>query len=276
MSNASTSIDWQGHRGARGLLPENTIPAFIKALAFPKVKTLELDVVISKDKQVIVSHEPWMSHHICSKPDGSPVTAEEAEQLLIYHMDYEEIKKYDCGSRGNHRFPEQQAISIHKPSLMDMVSQVELYCKQHNKTAPFYNIELKSQPEYYGIRVPQPAEFVRLVLDELDLLNIKDRVNLQSFDLNILKAIKQQEPGISLALLIENTDTPERNLERLGFVPNIYSPYFMLINEDVVEYVHGRGMKLIPWTINDTETMKRLVAIGVDGIITDYPNLIPE
>ena len=90
---SAAEFDWQGHRGCRGLLPENTIPAFLKALDFLAVSTLELDVAVSKDGKIIVSHEPWMSHHICTKPDGTPVTKEEAMTLKIMDMTYEEIKK---------------------------------------------------------------------------------------------------------------------------------------------------------------------------------------
>lgn len=276
MSSSARSIDWQGHRGARGLLPENTIPAFVKALEFPDVQTLELDVVVSKYTQVIVSHEPWFSEAICSHPDGRPVEEAEAKTLRIYEMTYEEIKQYDCGSRGNKRFPEQQKLRAFKPSLMDMVSNVELHCKQTNKAAPHYNIELKSDPEGYGTMVPQPAEFVRLVLDEIDLLNINERVNLQSFDLNILKEIKKQAPNQSIALLIENLKSVDQNIDDLGLQPEIYSPHWGLLNEKVIKHLHDKDIKVIPWTVNDPEVMKRLVQQGVDGIITDYPNLIPK
>ena len=110
------TIDWQGHRGARGLLPENTIPAFLKALEYP-VRTLELDVVVSKDQRIILSHEPWFSEHICSKPNGQAVSASEAPTLKIYEMDYATIQSYDCGQRGNERLPEQQPLAVAKPDL---------------------------------------------------------------------------------------------------------------------------------------------------------------
>ena len=268
-------FDWQGHRGARGLLPENTIPAFIKAIELG-VSTLELDVVVSKDEQVIVSHESWFSHQICSKPDGTPVTEEEAEKLLLYEMTYEEIKQYDCGQRGNPRFEDQQPMAVHKPSFMDMVSQVELYCQKNNKPQPFYNIEIKSQPDFYNKRIPQPAQFVQLVLDELDLLNVKSRVTLQSFDVNILNEIYKQDSTVVTAQLVENTEGVAENLSKLNFTPDKYSPYYMLLNEEVIKDLHNRGLLVVPWTVNDPEVMIKLREIGVDGIITDYPNLIPK
>jgi glycerophosphoryl diester phosphodiesterase len=268
-------IDWQGHRGARGILPENTIPSFIKALEYD-IKTLELDVVVSKDKQIIVSHEPWFSEHICTKPNGEPVTEAEAKSLNIYQLTYEEIKTYDCGMRGHVRFAEQQPMKVFKPSFMEMVSNVELHCKKNNRTLPHYNVEIKTEPEYYDVYTPAPEEFVRLMLKEISMLNIRDRVNLQSFDFNILREIKKQDPHISMAMLIENLNGVEANLDELGFTPPIYSPFYMLLNEEVIKEIHSKGMRIIPWTVNDPVEMKKLTDLGVDGIITDYPNRIPE
>lgn len=278
MSTPSTNktIDWQGHRGARGLLPENTIQAFIKALEFPAVTTLELDVVVSKDQQIIISHEPWFSAAICSHPDGRPVTEEEEKDLRIYDLTYEQIKAFDCGSRGNERFPDQQKQAAFKPSLMDMVSNVEAHCEKNQLKRPNYNIELKSHPDGYGSMIPPPDTFVTLLLDELDLLSLKSRVTLQSFDLNILREIQRQDSSYTTALLIENLKNVDQNLDELGYLPNIYSPHWGLLNDTIIQHLHDKGIRVIPWTVNDPQVMKRLVEQGVDGIITDYPNLIPS
>ena len=270
----SPNFDWQGHRGARGLMPENSIPGFIKALEFDGITTLELDVVISQDSQSILSHEPWFSEKICTKPDGSQIAEEEAKALLIYHMDYKDIKFWDCGSKGNERFPEQRSLKTYKPSLMDMVSHVELHCQKNNLPKPNYNIELKAYPDYYGKLTPHPPKFVQIVLDEIDLLNIKERVSLQSFDLNILKEIHKQDTTVATVFLVENTDGVASNLKTLGFTPTVYSPYYMLLNTAEVAIIKQNKMKLIPWTVNDKATMQKLINLGVDGIITDYPNLI--
>ncbi|MBK9338290.1 MAG: hypothetical protein IPM98_17765 [Lewinellaceae bacterium] len=97
-------FDWQGHRGARGLLPENTVPAFLRALEFPQVRTLELDVAVSKDKQLIVSHEPWFNPDICRLPGGAAISKSDSAKLLIYHLTAAEIRAFDCGSQGTHDF----------------------------------------------------------------------------------------------------------------------------------------------------------------------------
>ena len=133
-------FDWQGHRGARGLLPENTIPAFIKALELG-VTTLELDLAVSKDSQLIVSHDPWLNPDICQNADNTRLSKEEAENRLIWRMTVDEIKKYDCGSLGNPRFLTQQRMRVFKPTLAEMVEAVTAYCKENNRPLPYFNTD---------------------------------------------------------------------------------------------------------------------------------------
>ena len=271
-----STFDWQGHRGARGLAPENTIPAFLKALEFKDITTLELDVAVSKDKILIVSHEPWMSEAICSKPDGSPVAKAEAMGLKIMDLTYDEIKQYDCGSRGNPRFPQQAAMKTYKPSLSEVVLEVREECFIRKVEMPRFNIEIKTMPEGDGVFTPPVEEFAKMVIDEVNRLKIRDNVCIQSFDIRALQAVKKLDPGITLALLIENIDSPEKNIGRLGFKPDIYSPYFKLLKKKRIKELHEQGIRVIPWTVNTTKAMKKLIRKGVDGIITDYPNLISE
>lgn len=266
-------IEYQGHRGARGLYPENSITGLVKALDFP-IQTLELDVVVSQDSQLILSHEPWFSHIICQHPDGREITEPEAETLKIINFDYKDIKGFDCGSRGNPRYPEQKKHISYKPSFMDAVSNVELHCRKTKRTPPQYNVELKSQPTWYNIFTPAPKKFVELALQEISLLEIENQITLQSFDPAILNEVHRQAPNISTSFLVENMDGLEANLEKLTFTPTVYSPYFKLLNIGAINAMHKKGMKVIPWTINDPVIMKKLIEIGVDGIITDYPNLI--
>ena len=111
-------FDLQGHRGARGLRPENSIPAFIIALD-SGVTTVELDLAITKDKQIVVSHEPWMSSSICLQPDGSAISEKDQKSFNIYQMDYEEVRQFDCGSKGHDGFPDQVKLPTTKPLLRD-------------------------------------------------------------------------------------------------------------------------------------------------------------
>lgn len=272
-TNTNTKFSWQGHRGARGLLPENTIPAFIKALDFP-IQTLECDVAISENGLVIISHEPYFSAEISTKPDGTPVNEEEAKELRLFEMTYEEIKEYDVGLRPHPRFPDQQQISVYKPSLTEAVREVQAFCEITNKPQPRWNIEIKSEPETDNILTPTPEIFVETIVDELKKLGIYELTNLQAFDIRPLKILHEKYPDMPLALLVENEDGHEKNLAKLGFTPEIYSCYYKFLTKEIVEDLHQKGMKVIPWTVNTREEMDALIEMGVDGIITDYPNLI--
>ncbi|RDB05814.1 glycerophosphodiester phosphodiesterase family protein [Runella aurantiaca] len=274
----TADFNWQGHRGSRGLMPENTIPAFLKALDL-KVNTLELDVVVSKDRQVVVSHDPYFHPDFSIDPYGKPVP--KGEKINLYELSYDEIKRYDVGSNGNPNFPQQTKLKVYKPLLREMIEAVETYRIKNNLPLFWYNIEIKSEEKEYDKSQPQPAVFSDLVYHEIIKLLPADRVILQSFDFNVLKHWKKQiDAGVyqkvTLAALVSNLRGIEKNLEDLGFTPDVYSPYFQLLSKEKVQQLHALGMKVIPWTVNTTEEMKRIKAMGVDGIITDYPDRIPH
>jgi glycerophosphoryl diester phosphodiesterase len=266
-------IDIQGHRGARGLFPENTITAFIEAVKLG-VDTLEMDVVISKDLQVVISHEAWMNDAFCIRPDGKEVEANSREKYNLYKMTYANIAKYDCGIKGNKEFPLQKKITEHKPLLSDVIKRVEAFVSENKLTSIKYNIEIKSEEGEDDIFNPEPKKFVELVYHEIEKYKIIERINLQSFDVRILQEIKKKHPAIQTALLVENEDSLEINLKRLGFIPNTYSPDFYLVDDVLVKNVHKHNMKLIPWTVNEITDIKKMVALGVDGIISDYPDRV--
>lgn len=273
---APPSFDLQGHRGCRGLMPENTIPAFLKALDLG-VTTLELDVVISKDRQVVVSHEPYFNADFTIAPAGRPVDKKDQKSLVLYQMEYAEIKRYDVGSNGNPAYPEQQKLKAYKPLLSKVIEQAEAYRKAHHLPTFSYNIELKSEPSEYNKSQPEPAAFCDLVAAVLTKQLTAERIVIQSFDFAMLKQWKQQAdagkyPNVRLAALVENLRGPEKNLEELGFKPDIYSPYYRLLSQDKIARMHAQGIKVIPWTVNQRVDMKRLKEWGVDGLITDYPD----
>ena len=268
-------FDLQGHRGARGLKPENTIPAFLAALD-AGVTTLELDVVITKDKQVVVSHEPWMAATICLKPDGSRIAEKEEKSFNIFQMTYDELKEFDCGSIGNEKFSDQQKLKIFKPLLRDVIMAVEDHIKSFTQYEVDYNIEIKSTKTGDGKYHPTPGEFSDLVYNLLNQYLPLERVVIQSFDFRVLQYWRTRYPAVRLAALIENTRSIDENLKELGFTPSIYSPYYKLLSEDKVKTLKAMKMRVIPWTVNEPEDMKRLRAWGVDGLITDYPNRAAE
>jgi glycerophosphoryl diester phosphodiesterase len=268
-------FDLQGHRGARGLKPENTIPAFIAALDYG-VTTIELDVVITKDRQVIVSHEPWISAEICLKADSTAVTKAESKAFNIYQMDYSQVLGFDCGSRGNDRFPEQEKIIARKPLLMEVIAAVEDHIKNHLAYEVDYNIEIKSAKSDDNKFHPTPEVFSDLVYEVINQYLPMERVVIQSFDFRVLKYWKKKYPTVRLAALVENKNSIDANLKELGFSPSIYSPYFKLINQQKISSLQKKKIRVIPWTVNELEDMKKMKSWGVDGIITDYPNRAAE
>ncbi|MCK8492100.1 glycerophosphodiester phosphodiesterase [Spirosoma sp. RP8] len=270
------AFDVQGHRGCRGLMPENTIPAFLKALELG-VTTLELDVVISKERRVVVSHEPYFNAAYSITPDGKPVDKKDQKSLLIYRMNYADVKRYDVGSNGNSAYPEQQKIQTYKPLLSEVIEQAEAYRKAHNLPAFSYNIELKSVPSEYNVSQPEPAAFCDLVESVISQTLPAERVVIQSFDFAILTHWKQQidagkYPNVRLSALVENLRSPQKNIQKLGFKPAIYSPHYKLLNQRRIAQLHEQGISVIPWTVNQLSDMKRLKEWGVDGLITDYPD----
>lgn len=270
MSNIK-HIQIHGHRGARGLFPENTLTAFIEAVKLG-VRTLEMDVVISKDMKVVVSHEEWMNEAFCLQPNGKDIEINSKEKYNLYKMSYAEIALYDCGSKRNPDFPNQKNSPEHKPLLSEVINAIETYTKTNHLTVVTYNIEIKSELAGDNIFHPEPSTFVKLVLNELETHPINNRFILQSFDVRILQEIKKNKSEILIGLLIENNDNFQTNLDRLGFIPNMYNPEFPLVTVELIKKLHQKNIKIIPWTVNEVSDMKRLITMGVDGLITDYPN----
>ncbi|MDA8692866.1 glycerophosphodiester phosphodiesterase family protein [Saprospiraceae bacterium] len=262
----NNTLDIQGHRGCRGLYPENTIPAFVHAMDLG-VNTLEFDVVISKDNQVIISHDPYMSHHIATGPNALEITEKTEKDHNIYKLTYAEIQTYDVGLKDFPRFPEQKKIPVHKPALKDLIAVTEA---KNNKI--LYNIEIKRRPENDEIFHPHYKTFADLVVNEITDLGIMDRTTVQCFDVATLIYINERYPNVRLVYLIENEDSPTDNLAKIGFTPYVYSPDYKLVDKELVKLCQEKNMQLIPWTVNEVEDMKAMIDLGVKGIISDYPD----
>jgi len=264
-------FDLQGHRGCRGLKPENSIPAFLTALD-SGVTTLEMDVAITADNKVVVSHEPWMSAAICQDPAGTAFTAKEETKYNIYHMTYEQVSAWDCGSKGNVRFPEQEKMKTVKPLLQDVIIASENHIRNYTKYEVDYNVEIKSEPQWDGKFHPKVDEFSDLVYNLMDQYLPMERVVIQSFDFRVLKYWHEKYPEVRLAALVENKKTLDENLSALGFTPSVYSPEYKLITREDVKHAHELKLRVIPWTVNEPNDMVSMKGLGVDGFITDYPD----
>jgi glycerophosphoryl diester phosphodiesterase len=267
-------FDRQGHRGCRGLMPENTIPAFIKAINLG-VTTLELDIVFSADKKAVLSHDPFFNHEITTKPDGSFIEEKEEKSYNIYKMNYDEVRKFDVGMKPHPKFPHQQKMKAYKPLLDEVIDSAEKYAHEKHTSPPYYNIETKTKPATDNIFHPAPKEFVDLLMKVIDDKNIRDRVTIQSFDIRTLQYLHQQFPGVHTSLLIEPKEevSIDDKIHQLGFAPDIISPEFHMVTASLVKTMQKRNIRVIPWTVNEKNLIDELMKAGVDGIITDYPDL---
>ena len=270
-------LDVQGHRGCRGLMPENTIPAMLRAIDLG-VTTLEMDVVITSDNRVVLSHEPFMNAEISPRPDGTTFSTKEQKQYNIFRMTLAELQRWDVGMKPHPKFPRQQRIPAVKPLLEDVIDSVEAYVRQKGLKPMRYNIETKCQPATDEIYHPGPQRFAALLMEVVMKKKVSERVTIQSFDIRTLQVIHTSHPIMSLAYLIENTNklAVEDNITRLGFTPAIYSPAFQLVDPKLLDACRKLGMKIVPWTVNDKENIDRLIAMGIDGLITDYPDLFQK
>jgi len=273
LSNCNTKpqIDVQGHRGCRGLLPENSIPAFKKAIEIG-VTTLELDLAISKDKKVVVSHDPFMNHEIALDLSGNEISEADEKKFNLYTMSYDSIKQYDCGSKPHSSFPKQKKMKVYKPLLEEVIDLAE----DQTQHTIFYNIEIKSLPEWDEVFTPRVDEFVNLVLNVIQTEGIADRVTIQSFDVRALEEIKRVAPKIKTALLVDENESINHKLSLLSFKPLLVSPYFKLLNSEVVKILHAKDFIVIPWTLNEEKDIETMIDYKVDGIISDYPDVVME
>ncbi len=266
----------EGHRGTRGLMPENTIPSMYKAIDLG-VNTLEVDVVFSKDKKAVISHDVYFHPDITTTPEGQTLTAKEAQKRLLYEMSYDSIMKYDVGLKPHPEFPRQQRLSAIKPLLADLVDSADRYAAAKGISI-LYNIELKTNKDYDGIKTPSVEEFVDRVMEVVKEKKLVSRSYLQSFDFRPLQILHRKYPEVVTAVLISGSDkrTLAQQLDELGYTPEMYSPHYSLVTAELVAACHQRNIRIIPWTVNTLDEMKRLKALGVDGIITDYPDLFDD
>lgn len=267
-------FSYEGHRGARGLYPENSIGAMKKAIDIDKVTTLEMDCHITKDKKVVVYHDHFLNDVFVQNMNGSPLSNQDKNNL-IYNYTYDELKKFDIGSKTNTFFPEQENVKTEISLLSDLIDAAEKYAAEKRKTPMFYNIETKSSKgkdhEYH----PRPDEFSDLILSIVFEKGIAERTVIQSFDKRTIQYIHKIYPQIKTSYLIsaKNEKTVEELVEDLGYTPFIISPNYNIVTKDFVNDAHKLGIKVVPWTVNTKEEIEAIIETGVDGIISDYPNL---
>lgn len=266
------AFDTEAHRGGRGLQPENTIPAMLNALKLG-VTTLEMDTHITADGKVVLSHDDALNPLFALTPEGKEIPKEDAHRHVIYKMPYAEISRFDVGTKPYEKFPQQQKIKAHIPLLADVIDDVQRYLKVNKKPQVFYNIETKSNPKNDNVYNPEPEKFVNLLMAVIQSKNIMPYVIIQSFDKRTLQVLHRKYPQVRTSYLVDKGTLTE-NIKELGFTPDIYSPAYKLVNAGLVYECHEQSIKIVPWTVNTPEEIGALKQLGVDGIISDYPNLL--
>jgi glycerophosphoryl diester phosphodiesterase len=274
LSSAAQRPEVHGHRGCRGLLPENTLPAFRHALELG-VDALELDVVVSQDGQVVVSHEPWLSAKLGRGPQGQRLEPAHERRHNLYQMPYATIQQCSVGEWAHPDFLAQQPMLSHRPLLREVLEQAEAWGQQLGRPAVRYSVEIKSSPEGDGLFQPPPATFVGLVLVELQTAGVLARTTLLSFDPRVLRAARQAQPSLAQCLLIEDYLPPVPDLfAELGFEPTTLGPDFHLLSAATVQAIRAAYpmLRLVPWTVNSLADLHLVQGWDVDGITTDYPD----
>ncbi|WP_106915725.1 glycerophosphodiester phosphodiesterase family protein [Chryseobacterium aurantiacum] len=295
----SQSFDKQAHRGGKSLYPENTIPAMENALKM-NITTLEMDLAITRDKQVILSHDSFLSPELITKQDGTYIPKDSGFYYKIYDMPYAKIQTFDVGMKKLNNYPDQKKMKAKKPLFSEVIEACEAYSRELKRPLPFYNIETKTRPFSDNILHPEPKEFVDLMMKIILAKKIQDRVIIQSFDPRTLEIIHKEYPEIMTALLVEKVDDkklaqqqayfkniptekfklyPDHlsgvagDMKFLSFTPTIYSPDHTLVTPKLVKECHALGMKVIPWTVNTKERLQELKDMRIDGVISDDPRI---
>lgn len=265
-----------GHRGTRGLMPENTIPAMYKGIE-TGANTIEFDVHITKDGQVVVYHDASFTPSYTTMPDGKDIPNAERNKYIFYHMNYADIRRFIIGEKAYPEFPEQARLRSYAPLLGEMIDSVEHYTKTHNLPPVYYLLEVKSSEKTDGNEQPAPEEYMKIMMAVKQLKPLGNRLLIQSFDMRPLQVLHKTHPQIKLGFLTGDKNVSfEKHVEQLGFTPAFYNPHLSLVTPELVKKCHDKNILIVPWTIQDVESMKRIKAMGVDGIITDYPNRLEE
>ncbi len=252
-----------GHRGFRGKFPENSILGFQKAIELG-ITGIELDVVVNKDKQLVISHEPFFQKEYCLDSIGKEIKNE--SDFNIYHLNQKEIELFDCGTKFHSKFPDQFKIKSVKPLLQTFFTEVNLI----NTIILF---EVKSEFKEYNVSQPEPDEYSNIILDELKNFKYKSNIRIMCFDAEILEQIHKKDPSYPLVYLTYLPKSSNNFLKKLSFKPYALGMFYPTINNRSANQLHQKNIKLFSWTVNDLKQKEKMMNLGVDAIITDFPDV---
>lgn len=254
MAEAAPRIQVHGHRGARAMRPENTLPAFEYAIA-AGVDVVELDLAVTSDGVLVVSHDQAMNRKICQGPEG---------ESAIHKLTLAQVREWDCGALKNPEFPKQQPVPGSQIPTLDEVFALG------SKGAFSFNIELKSDPKHADL-APEPRVFAQLVAESVRRHKMEQQVIVQSFDFRTLLAMREIAPELRMAALYGGMPKDLVEISKEAGGTPIVAPHYMLVTKGKVEKAHQAGLQVVPWTANSVGAWDRLISDGVDAIITDDP-----
>lgn len=276
-SQSAKKIEIQGHRGARGYLPENSLPGFVFAVE-EQLDGIEMDLLLTKEREVVIHHDFFVNPQICSYSDGSPIKG----SSLIEEMTVAELKQMDCGRMHPPRFPRQKSICGTKiPTLDELFDFLRSSEDPHAKKIRL-NLEIKadsSKPEY----TPSHSVIAKTIIDKVHRSGLADQVYYSSFDFNVLAEVRGLAPEATLALLYEKSGVIKNKIDSDDswvfylimsadkLKASIVSPSYQLLTSEIVNHFHEKKLRVVTWTVNDPDHCLKLIKMGVDGIISDYP-----
>lgn len=269
LSNKKPTI--HGHRGCHGYFPENSVEGFLYALNF-NIEAVEMDIVITADNQIIVTHDLYVNPDLCLNHDGSRI--EHHNKMYFYQMEYKEIKQLKTGLISQPRFPFQRNIASYIPLLSEVVDLIENEVKNKQLKVVSYNIEIKCDNQLPGIAQPDYKTYASLVLQSILNLGIGQKVIIQSFDKAMLREIRNINTTVPVSLLIEDEISPFEHINELGFKPEMIGVDFRKIKlEDIIK-LHKESIKVFVFTVNENADIRRMIDYRVNTIITDYPDRV--
>ena len=254
-----------GHRGCRGVMPENTIESFRESIK-RGVDGIEWDVVVNGDGQLVISHEPYFHRDFCQDSQGNDIQDESIYN--IFKMSQDEIDGFDCGTKFHQNFPDQQKMKTTKPLLADVVKSLP----EIKRKRIFF--EIKSDEPEYGISQPFPSDYAKLILNEVKEYGLAS-IRYMSFDKNILEELHKIDPKLNLVYLSEKKGI-KKSLEQLSFKPNSVGLYYKTINKRNIDLLREQNIGVYAWTVNNADEAHEMMDFSIDGIITDYPRRIIE
>jgi glycerophosphoryl diester phosphodiesterase len=272
LAQAGRTVDLQGHRGARGLAPENTLPAFAAALSVG-VTTLELDVGVTRDGVVVVHHDRTLNPDLARGPDGRWL---DGRGPAIRALGYDELQRYDVG-RLRPGSDYAKPLGAQKPldgTRIPRLADLFALARKAGNSDVRFNIETKLSPEAPGETLP-PVEFARALIAEIRKAGLTSRATVQSFDWRTLAVVQAEAPEIATVFLTGSKfpDAPKRVRAAGG---RIWSPYFLELDQEKLQEARELGLQVVVWTVNEPAHIAAMLDLGVDGIISDRPDLVRE